>query len=647
MSETSLIWRKVPVAILLIAAGILSGCGDDGDDGRDGIDGAEGADGTAGADGNDGADGSDGTDGADGADGLDGADSRLTRLATLPQGAEVTGIFATEAGDLFFNVQHPSSENNSEFTIGTVGVLAGVNIHKLPVNLTSTPVPTTEEDRQTVKVYYGEYQVLGQGGDTFSGSLPEGLGAVTSTDAEGSLVSLYAADHPDFNAYIPTSETEGYLFTNWENVPGGMSRIKLKKSASGGALTGYWEVDNTDVQMIDFGAWGTLANCFGSLSPWGTPLTSEEWGNFGDSTHLWNDPSNTNARRDRLALNLDPTASGAIDADPFPNTYRYHYIVEITQPTSATPVPVKHYVMGRFEHENAIVMPDQKTAYLSQDDTNGVLFKFVADVAGDLSSGTLYAAKVNQDGSFDPITTGFDIEWIELASGNDAEIETWIAEYDAINTSNYVAGKSSYLTDADAIAWASDDANYPAYDTAYAPAVTAGYSGANTFGGAVTAGEAMDNRIAFLESRKAARAKGATAEWKKFEGIYINQKRAREAVEGVDLIEGEAVEDAYVYFAISYMTSGMTDGEGDIRLSTRVSDCGGVYRMKLNAGYDVNRIEPVVMGSTFESELTGAERCDSDKLSQPDNVVVLDDGRIIVGEDGFQTNNTLWLYDPN
>ena len=90
----------------------------------------------------------------------------------------------------------------------------------------------------------------------------------------------------------------------------------------------------------------------------------------------------------------------------------------------------------------------------------------------------------------------------------------------------------------------------------------------------------------------------------------------------------------------------MIDGEGDIQLSNRVKDCGGVYRAKLEAGYNISRIEPVVMGSTYRSSLDGAARCDVNQLSQPDNVIVMDDGRIIIGEDGFQENNTLWLYEP-
>ena len=151
----------------------------------------------------------------------------------------------------------------------------------------------------------------------------------------------------------------------------------------------------------------------------------------------------------------------------------------------------------------------------------------------------------------------------------------------------------------------------------------------------------MDDRIAFLESRKAARAKGATAEWRKFEGININTTRAQALVE-----DGDANTTAYVYFAISDIDRGMIDGVGDIQLNDRVKDCGGVYRMALEDNYDVSRIEPVIMGAA-ERNVEGIEECDANGLSQPDNVVVLEDGRILIGEDGGQANNTLWMYDPS
>ncbi len=631
-------FKMSAMAVALLFA--LTGC--DGDDGEVGPAGPQGAAGVDGADGAPGADGADGAPGAPGDSGVNQA-AGLVRLATVPTGAEVTGAFVTASGDLFFNFQHPDEVNDEAdadgmvHNRGGVGVVEGVNINKIPKNAISSPIPVSDAERETVQVAYGEYKILGQYGDDFGGNLANGLGRVVGANGVQEPGSV-AEGWPDFNGFISTGANEGYLFTNWEYFPGGMSRMKLEKDAQ----TGEWSVDNTDVTMLDFGLYGTVANCFGSVTPWNTPLTSEEWGNNGDATWSWNNPADTdNASREELAKFINAGAASSAEGTLYPNTYRYHYIVEITDPAGDA-TPVKRTALGRYEHENAVVMPDQRTVYLSQDNTNGVFFKFVADAAGDLSAGTLYAAKLTQDaGSNEPATTGFDISWIELASGDEATIEGWIADFDSVDGDDYVDGRSSYMTDADAIAWAAGDANYGAADTQSTAAVDAGYEGAETYPGATTAGQPMDDRIAFLESRKAARAKGATAEWRKFEGININTTRAQALVE-----DGDANTTAYVYFAISDIDRGMIDGVGDIQLNDRVKDCGGVYRMALEDNYDVSRIEPVIMGAA-ERNVEGIEECDANGLSQPDNVVVLEDGRILIGEDGGQANNTLWMYDPS
>lgn len=630
MKTNSLKLSAVTLSVLVA----LSGCFD-GDDGAQGVQGEAGAQGVQGVQGEAGAQGVQGDTGAQGVQGetgaqgdkgLDGTAGKLTRLATVPTGAEVTGIFLTKEGDLFFNAQHPSDSNavkddlnDKTYHTGTVGVLAGVNFNKLPKTLIDSPVPSSEEERQTVMSAYGQYQILGQTGDTYAGKLPSGLGHIYSHQDNELILEN---DMPDFNGFIPTGEGKGYLFTNWEMYPGGMSRLALTKDDKG-----MWSVD--DAMMLDFkGVHGTAANCFGSVTPWNTPLTSEEWivNTSVDSTTSasWNNQSA-----------IDTSILGymwQLTAPDAPNPYRYGYIAEVQKPTEAEPEVVKHYALGRFEHENATVMPDGKTVYMSQDDTGGVLFKFVADTPEDLSAGTLYGAKLKQDvGQNDPATTGFDVEWIELGRGDNATIEAWIADFDGIGTEDYVEGETSYMTLADVAAWDKGDATYPTVENG---------------GGKVTAGAPMDDRVVFLESRQAAKAKGATAEWRKLEGISINTDRAKEAIEGVNTIADEEVTEAFVYIAIADLDKTMIDGEGDIQLSNRVKDCGGVYRAKLEAGYNISRIEPVVMGSTYRSSLDGAARCDVNQLSQPDNVIVMDDGRIIIGEDGFQENNTLWLYEP-
>ncbi|MBQ4838081.1 MULTISPECIES: alkaline phosphatase PhoX [Pseudoalteromonas] len=610
--------------------------GADGTNGKDGTNGINGENGVDGANGTDGADGEKGTDGVDGIDGVNGADginggTGLVRIATVPRGSEVTGIFLTEQGDLFFNAQHPSDENtavdsfnNRPFNTGTVGVLTGVNFNKLPRNLVDAPLHATEFEEQTVVTAIGQYQILGQSGDTFNdlgtNSLAGGLGVIYGMTSGNEIIKN---DMPDFNGFIYESENSGYLFTNWEDYPGGMSRLKMSKSENG-----QWSVEQA--MMIDFDSVkGTAANCFGSVSPWGTPLTSEEWivNSAVDTTTApeWNAPV-VSTRLTQFREFLAPES---------PNPYRYGYIAEVKSPMADKPVVEKHYTIGRYEHENAVVMPDRRTVYSSQDDTGGVLFKFVADTAEDLSSGTLYGAKLMQDkGLSDPAVTGFDIEWIEIATGTNAAILDWIVEYDGITPESYVDGKTNYISMEDVEAWANGNATYPTEALGGSP---------------VTAGKPMDDRVAFLESRQAARLKGATAEWRKLEGLAINHDRVLEAVTGQDVIAGEVVEKAYLYIGIADIDNTMIDGQGDIQLSARVKDCGGVYRAHIDNNYSLTRIEPVVMGSTYRSSLDASERCDASQLAQPDNVVVMRDGRILIGEDhssSWKYNNTLWMYDP-
>ncbi|MFW2371986.1 MAG: alkaline phosphatase PhoX [Gammaproteobacteria bacterium] len=519
----------------------------------------------------------------------------LKRFATVPLGAEVTGMFISEAGDFFYNAQHPSDSNVSPNHRATIGALVGQDMKSLATDFTPLDAPSTVADKQDFMTAVGDYQMIAQEKDTLGGALPLGLGAIVNT--AGDTVVAFS-DDPDFNAFVPTNadSTEGFLFTNWEYRPGGMSRLQVTKDSNGN-----WSVG--DAMNVDFSTVaGTWVNCFGTLSPWNTPLTSEEL--YFDDTSLWNEGS------DSGVLNL-AAYLGYNDATVnWPNPYRYGYIAEITNPT-ATPVPEKRFAMGRFSHENSVVMPDNKTVYLSDDGSNVVFFKFVADIAGDLSAGTLYAAKVTQDtGVSDAASAGFDIEWIMLGHSDDATIETWIDDYDAVTTADYVSGETSYISDADVAAWAADMADNGTLDSV------------------------TDARVAFLESRKAAAALGATDEFNKMEGVVINYARAADATV------------PYMYMAMSDVKGGMSDGVGDINVDEK--RCGVVYQMKLDTtSWNTTRMVPVVAGGAYDSA-AAVNQCDIDNISNPDNLLVLDDGRILIGEDTSKhENNMIWVFDPN
>ena len=504
--------------------------------------------------------------------------SQLVRLATLPLGAELTGLFVNSQGELFFNVQHPSRDNPPPFNRAAIGVVDNLNIHSLLKPIESVSLPITDKDRRRVRLAVGNYRVLANGGDVIANSPP--LGLMYSTEGK----PLTDGSRPDFNAFIPTSQdsNQGMLFTAWESKPGTMSRLTLRKDDRN-----LWQT--TAASAIDFRpVQGTWTNCFGTLSPWNTPLASEEL--YFDNTANWR-----NLAYKYLAGVKDMQAYLGF----YPNPYRYGYIVEITDPLSEKPQPVKHFALGRFSHENAVVMPDLKTVYLSDDGDATVFFKFIAETPEDLTRGSLYAAKLTQDRDDegvlkkDPATTGFDLKWIFLARGDSKEIEQWISDYDNTDT---------YLSDKEIAAW--------------------------------SRGKSRDNRAAFLESRKAARAKGASAEFRKLEGININFDETKNG------------SNPFLYLAVSNIDKTMADGKGDIQLHE--NPCGGVYRFKLSSDYDVSRMEPFLIGGPYRDNASPF-RCDADNIANPDNLQVLGGGHLLVGEDSStknHPNNMLWLYSP-
>ena len=639
------LFRKAALVVTAVSTLSVTGCMDDGDDGQAG---AAGPAGEAGADGADGANGADGQD-------LTAAqtlpdlttDNRLTRLASLPSGAEVTGIFLTDEGDLFFNAQHPDDSNSTADADGTVYNRATVGaIVDIPQNAESIPdmaAPATAEEQELIMTAVGSYQTIAQEGDTMAGSPKGGLGAILTEDDSASVKQ---SNDPDFNAFIPTGVGQGYLFTNWEDRPGGMSRMRVRKDDAG-----RWQVVGNSMEMLDFsGVHGTWVNCFGTASPWNTPLTAEE--NYASaSTINWNNPDyNYIGGIEDLATALGN--SGDFTQQPYPNPYRYGYIVEIVNPVDA-PTPVKHFTTGRFAHENGVVMPDEKTVYLSDDGGYRPFFKFVADNAGDLSSGTLYAAKVTQNGTA-PDQATFDVSWIEMGSSDNATLEAAIAEYDNIDQGDYTGTTSSYITDEQIGDWVEmktgqdlspdtwpDDGSTLAGRTFDNDANDGGSNGLPS------AKPFVDDRVPFLHAREAAALLGATDEWEKFEGVNINLNRAMEALEGLDKVPNETVSDAYLYMAMSNFDAGMSDGQGDIDVQPDDAEaCGAVYRAQLEPGYDISLIEPVVVGGPYDASAPD-NTCNVDNISEPDNLVVMDDGRVIVGEDTNEhLNNFLWILQP-
>ncbi len=186
---------------------------------------------------------------------------------------------------------------------------------------------------------------------------------------------------------------------------------------------------------------GTLNNCAGSTTPWGTVLSGEE--NFNQYFDGVPDPSlATEYARYGIAGGEGRGWSGV---DPRfglgnePNEpHRFGWVVEV-DPTDPTSTPLKHTMLGRFKHEGADVViaeDGQAVAYMGDDERGDYLYKFVSSGtytpgAGRrakranmrlLTEGTLYVARLKGDGTGDGEYDGTG-RWIPLCSDTESFVE--------------------------------------------------------------------------------------------------------------------------------------------------------------------------------------------------------------------------------
>ncbi len=177
---------------------------------------------------------------------------------------------------------------------------------------------------------------------------------------------------------------------------------------------------------------GTLNNCAGGTTPWGTVLSGEE-----NVDQYFNA---TNAPKDRLETLKRYTTDTAgrgweradtrFDVGAEPNEpHRFGWVVEI-DPHDPDSTPRKHTSLGRFKHEGATVAidPDGTVSVYSGDDSRfEYLYKFVSHRkhrAGSsrwarrhnlelLTSGDLFVAKFTGDGATDGVHDGTGA-WLPL-----------------------------------------------------------------------------------------------------------------------------------------------------------------------------------------------------------------------------------------
>jgi secreted PhoX family phosphatase len=276
----------------------------------------------------------------------------------------------------------------------------------------------------------------------------------------------YTTPQQMFPGYDPENPTEQQVRTEWESH--GLSIVEVQGNDRDGRLRPVMGKYNrritatTEFALVGPAAGsdlvktssdpsgtkvrGTLNNCSGSLTPWGTILSGEENVDqyFAGGAEARDETARSRYKRygmeDSVTARRWENFDDRFDIRKEPQEpYRFNYIIEV-DPWDPTSTPVKHTALGRFKHEAAAihVTDDGSVVAYSGDDTRfEYLYKFVsarkiAQGASEearkqnmkvLDEGTLYVARFEgnsadftegtlpEDGAFDG--SG---QWLELAT---------------------------------------------------------------------------------------------------------------------------------------------------------------------------------------------------------------------------------------
>ncbi|MCS7483669.1 PhoX family phosphatase [Umezawaea endophytica] len=371
---------------------------------------------------------------------------------------------------------------------------------KAPRGLDFTPVAPNQLDAVVVPEGYQQHVVIRWGDPLFPG-VPEfdfdhqtaalqerrfgfncDFAALLPQDPLG-LVNLLVTNHEYttepmmFRGYSADNPTEEQVRIAW--AAHGLSVVMVKRTPFSGKLTPSFSRYNrrftmttpfevrgpaadsdllkTSVDPTGKRVLGTLNNCAGGVTPWGTILSGEE--NFNQ--YFGNAATRNDPRLTRYGVTGTATTrkwerfDKRFDLAQEPNEVnRFGWVVEL-DPNDPDSTPVKHTALGRFKHEcaNIRVADDGRiVAYSGDDERFEYIYKFISNgkmrKGGSkaarrhnmtlLDDGTLYVGrftgdsppaeidgtgKLPSDGNFDG--SG---EWIPLAAGNRSFVPGMTAE---------------------------------------------------------------------------------------------------------------------------------------------------------------------------------------------------------------------------
>lgn len=436
-------------------------------------------------------------------------------------------------------------------------------------------------------------------------------------DATGQPIDGASCDGPDFSGIFQAHGVT-WMLSHLECSPAALVLSELAQDP-----TGALRVERAaPVSTAPVGALNLL--CAGDVTPWDSVLSAEE---YETDASLWVEgqgvekPSHwPDVRRYRDESRYKDWARWA-GAGAWPSPYLNGWMIEtrVTDDAGGHQL-TRHGSMGRFSHELGVVMPDQRTVYLSDDTSYGILAMFVADTAGDLSAGRLYAAKLSQRAGAGGDWV-LEVQWVDLGHATDAQVEEALARpvrFDELFE------------------------HQPLTDGGACPAGLRPYRGPQSVDQCLAVKPGQELLASRLETRRFAALAGATAELQKSEGLALDPEQRR------------------LYLATTRVSEGMLPTappwpEAD-HLHLKDNLCGVVWGFELDAGpamdaagqpipseWVARRARPAIQGYVKD----GA--CADGGISEPDNLALipLGSGRpgiLLIAEDTARSPNRLWAW---